>query len=186
MCGSLPSPAITMWPSGLRQTGSWTWQPDKCPGGDFGDRRSTCHPPLRCGCVATVCEPSLSKRNDRPAGSVLPGAMAWRTRSVCRDAGHDRPKEPPAVHTDCHSARLSGHWHWHGNGGSNRCDLHRQEGLRINVTSIHPALIAHCRNSPDWRCVGIKKQGSTPALRFRNGYRGSLGRAVASFEFEGN
>ena len=27
-------------------------------------------------------------------------------------------------------------------------ELHRAEGLRINVTSSHPALIRHCRHSP--------------------------------------
>lgn len=65
--------------------------------------------------------------------------------------------------------------------------LHRDEGWRINVTSSHPALINHCRNSDSWRAVNVKKTGQggrrhRPAFR---SYRSSAGRAVVSFEYFG-
>ncbi len=64
--------------------------------------------------------------------------------------------------------------------------LHREEGLRINVTSSHPALIRHCKRSADWRTVNVRKAGRRPqkSARFR-GYRNSAGRAVVSFEYVG-
>ncbi len=66
-------------------------------------------------------------------------------------------------------------------------ELHRAEGLRINVTSSHPALIRHCHSSPAWRTVNVKKFGSSPrsSTRFAN-YKNSAGRSVVSFEFIGN
>ena len=62
--------------------------------------------------------------------------------------------------------------------------LHRAEGLRINVTSSHPALIRHCRRSTDWRTVNVRKFGSAQrgTSRFPS-YRGSAGRSVVSFEY---
>jgi energy-coupling factor transporter ATP-binding protein EcfA2 len=64
--------------------------------------------------------------------------------------------------------------------------LHRAEGLRINVTSSHPALIRHCRHSPLWKTVNVRKAGSSGRDRKRlKGYRGSTGRAVVSFEYVG-
>jgi GNAT superfamily N-acetyltransferase len=65
--------------------------------------------------------------------------------------------------------------------------LHRAEGLRINVTSSHPALIRHCRRSPDWKTVNVKKIGASPrgAGRFP-AYRSSAGRSVVSFEYVGS
>ena len=64
--------------------------------------------------------------------------------------------------------------------------LHRAEGLRINVTSSHPALIRHCARSSDWRTVNVKKTGASPngSKRFAK-YRSSAGRAVVSFEYVG-
>ena len=64
--------------------------------------------------------------------------------------------------------------------------LHRAEGLRINVTSSHPALIRHCARSSDWRTVNVKKTGASPngSKRFAK-YRSSTGRAVVSFEYVG-
>jgi GNAT superfamily N-acetyltransferase len=65
-------------------------------------------------------------------------------------------------------------------------ELHRAEGLRINVTSSHPALIRHCARSPQWRTVSVKKFGGAPRTTSRfPGYRNSAGRAVASFEYVG-
>jgi hypothetical protein len=64
--------------------------------------------------------------------------------------------------------------------------LHRAEGLRINVTSSHPALIRHCRHSPLWKTVNVRKAGSSrrQSAKFRN-YRSATGRAVVSFEYVG-
>jgi GNAT superfamily N-acetyltransferase len=64
--------------------------------------------------------------------------------------------------------------------------LHRAEGLRISVTSSHPALIRHCRRSPAWRAVRVQKIGGSRrgGSRFPN-YKNSAGRAVVSFEFLG-
>ena len=64
-------------------------------------------------------------------------------------------------------------------------ELHRREGHRLNVTASHPALIAHCRRSPRWRAVSVKKSGGADTGRFVRGYRGSAGRAVVSFEYVG-
>ncbi|WP_442484002.1 GNAT family N-acetyltransferase [Aeoliella sp. SH292] len=62
--------------------------------------------------------------------------------------------------------------------------LHRERGHRVSVTSSHPALVQHCRHSPDWKCVSIKKIGQSRnrSKAFSN-YTNSSGRAVASFEF---
>ena len=64
-------------------------------------------------------------------------------------------------------------------------ELHRREGHRINATASHPALIAHCRRSPRWRAVNVKKAGTMPMKGFARNYRGSTGRAVVSFEYLG-
>lgn len=64
--------------------------------------------------------------------------------------------------------------------------LQKEEGRRVNVTSSHPALIGHCRRSPLWRAIAVKKNG--PSARrgasFAR-YRNSSGRAVVSFEYLG-
>jgi hypothetical protein len=62
---------------------------------------------------------------------------------------------------------------------------YRTGGQRLNLTASHPAVIAHCRRSPRWRTVGVKKTGSRGAEGFARAYRGSPGRAVVSFEFVG-
>ena len=64
-------------------------------------------------------------------------------------------------------------------------ELHRREGHRLNITASHPAVIAHCRRSPRWRAVSVKKTG-TGRTRFIKGYRSSAGRAVVSFEYMGD
>ncbi len=61
--------------------------------------------------------------------------------------------------------------------------LYRRRGHRVNITGSHPAVIAHCRRSPRWRSVSVKPVGSRDGRI--PGYRGSLGRAVVSFEFVG-
>lgn len=64
-------------------------------------------------------------------------------------------------------------------------DLHRADGLRINITASHPSVLGHCQRSPRWRMVRVMKHGSQRAKRFTGNYRGSLGRAVVSFEYLG-
>ncbi len=61
--------------------------------------------------------------------------------------------------------------------------MHSEEGHRVNLTASHPAIVAHCRRSPRWRVVDVKKTGSRPADRIVRKYRGSAGRAVVSFEW---
>jgi len=63
--------------------------------------------------------------------------------------------------------------------------IHRGGGHRVSVTASHPALIAHCRRSPHWRCASVKKTGSRRVRNFVRDYRGSGGRAVVSFEYRG-
>jgi GNAT superfamily N-acetyltransferase len=65
-------------------------------------------------------------------------------------------------------------------------ELNRAAGYRLNITASHPAVIAHCRRSPKWRAVNIKRTGSSRASAYIRNYRGSLGRAVVSFEYAGN
>jgi GNAT superfamily N-acetyltransferase len=64
--------------------------------------------------------------------------------------------------------------------------LHRDEGRRVNLTASHPAVIAHCRRSPRWRAVGVFKTGARQGAGLAPKYRGSLGRAVVSFEYVGH
>lgn len=65
--------------------------------------------------------------------------------------------------------------------------LHRSEGHRINVTGSHPALIGHCKRSPLWKAVNVKKTGSgSRNVANIAAYRSSKGRAVVSFEYIGD
>jgi len=63
--------------------------------------------------------------------------------------------------------------------------LHRAEGLRVSITTSHPAVIGHCRRSPLWRAVSVKRGGSCDARHLAGGYRSSVGRGVVSFEYAG-
>ena len=65
-------------------------------------------------------------------------------------------------------------------------ELHRAEGLRINVTSSHPALVRHCERSPLWRLVGIRKSDSRRRSALFPAYCGAGGRTVVSFEYLGS
>lgn len=56
-------------------------------------------------------------------------------------------------------------------------------GWRMNLTTSHPAMLAHCRRAACWRVVRVKKAGSSRAGARIRGYRGSMGRPVASFEY---
>lgn len=61
----------------------------------------------------------------------------------------------------------------------------RALGKRMNITASHPAVIAHCRRSPLWRCVRTTKAGTKRSIPFAPKYRSRLGRATVSFEFVG-
>jgi GNAT superfamily N-acetyltransferase len=63
-------------------------------------------------------------------------------------------------------------------------DRYRSDGVRFSVTAAHPALLAHCRRSPRWKLRRVLKTGSRRS-ELRPSYRGSAGRAVASFEYVG-
>ncbi len=63
--------------------------------------------------------------------------------------------------------------------------LHRQEGLRISVTTSHPAVVQSCLGSSQWRLSQVKRHGSSASTKYRANYRSSAGRAVASFEYVG-
>ncbi len=60
-----------------------------------------------------------------------------------------------------------------------------QRGTRITITASHPAILAHCSNSPRWQFVEVKKTGSTRQRYQGREVRCSAGRAVASFRYTG-
>jgi len=61
-------------------------------------------------------------------------------------------------------------------------ELYREANQRVGITTSHPAMIAHCKNSPHWRTITIKQAGSK---KNRYGkYQGTMNRAVVSFEYE--
>lgn len=65
-------------------------------------------------------------------------------------------------------------------------ELHRREGHRINVTSSHPALVRHCKRSPSWKAVTVKKSGTPRSQSIAaSHYPSSAGRAAVSFEYVG-
>jgi GNAT superfamily N-acetyltransferase len=65
-------------------------------------------------------------------------------------------------------------------------ELHKAEGLRINVSSSHPSLVHHCRGSPLWKAVNVKKSGYSKRATARfPWYRASAGRIIVSFEYVG-
>ncbi len=64
-------------------------------------------------------------------------------------------------------------------------EVHREEGHRMNVTAGHPALIAHCRRSPRWRAVSLRRTGWRETRRVYRDYHGTGGRALVSFEYVG-
>jgi GNAT superfamily N-acetyltransferase len=65
-------------------------------------------------------------------------------------------------------------------------EIHRREGHRLNVTASHPALVRHCRDSPRWTTIAVRRIGAGGASHFIPGYRDSTGRAVVSFEYVGS
>ncbi|MDZ4781554.1 MAG: GNAT family N-acetyltransferase [Planctomycetia bacterium] len=61
-------------------------------------------------------------------------------------------------------------------------DIHLANKERLLLTSSHPAMLAHCERSPRWRLNRVRKHGSRPQPVRKGWYRGSWGRATASFE----
>jgi GNAT superfamily N-acetyltransferase len=64
-------------------------------------------------------------------------------------------------------------------------ELHREEGLRINIATSHPAIITHCRASSHWRTIKISPYGRAARRIPGRTLIHSLGRAVVSFEYVG-
>jgi ABC-type ATPase involved in cell division/GNAT superfamily N-acetyltransferase len=66
---------------------------------------------------------------------------------------------------------------------------YRDDGLRISVTTSHPAMIEHSRRSARWRVTKVKKAGGgglpRPGLPARIGYRDAASRCVVSMEYIG-
>lgn len=60
----------------------------------------------------------------------------------------------------------------------------RNQNLRLNITASHPAVIAHCRRSTDWKTVAVRKTGAA-GRQFGKNSASSFGRAVVSFEYVG-
>ena len=59
----------------------------------------------------------------------------------------------------------------------------RREGHRVNITTSHPAVIAHCRRSPQWCAVGVKLAGGARQAKEGMRIKSSSGRATVSFEY---
>jgi len=88
--------------------------------------------------------------------------VGGRAGGVLRDAVADRTEEPAANQPIVTLPDYQGI----GIGmalAETVADLNRKEGFRLNITASHPAVIAHCRHSPRWRAVGVKKTGSKNA-----------------------
>jgi hypothetical protein len=65
-------------------------------------------------------------------------------------------------------------------------ELHRADGLRLNITASHPAVIAHCTRSPHWCLARVSRSGSRPSSPHYHNYRGAPMRATATFEYKPN
>lgn len=63
--------------------------------------------------------------------------------------------------------------------------MYREAEMRLNITSSHPALIAHCKKSPLWRTINVSGAGSHAGQKGVPGYKGSGNRIVVSFEYIG-
>jgi GNAT superfamily N-acetyltransferase len=64
-------------------------------------------------------------------------------------------------------------------------ELHREDGRRLNITASHPAVIGHCRRSPLWKAISLRRGGRKRGMNFVHNYHDASGRAVVSFEFVG-
>jgi GNAT superfamily N-acetyltransferase len=66
-------------------------------------------------------------------------------------------------------------------------DLYRADGLRVTITTGHPAMIGYLRCSPAWRIRDVAKGGNPwgPYARRKNIHSTSRGRTVVSAEYCG-
>ena len=62
--------------------------------------------------------------------------------------------------------------------------IEQSAGKRVNITTSHPAIIAHCRGSPPWKAIAVRR-GPATSRQSKAGkvIRSSRGRATVSFEF---
>ena len=65
------------------------------------------------------------------------------------------------------------------------CRLYRDRGMRVGITTSHPAMISHLKRSRQWRLTNFRKTGNPTARGFPHRPKGSYGRSVASFCFRG-
>ncbi len=65
-------------------------------------------------------------------------------------------------------------------------ELHREDGRRLNITASHPAVVGHCKRSPRWKAVSVRRGGRKRGSELIDNYRDAAGRAVVSFEFVGD
>lgn len=63
-------------------------------------------------------------------------------------------------------------------------DVYLAGGERFYLTTGHPGMIAHCRDSTRWHTVRVKRTGSRASIDLAN-YRGTGMRSVVSFEYRG-
>ncbi len=61
----------------------------------------------------------------------------------------------------------------------------RGQGLGLNITTGHPAMMSYCSRSDQWRTVCFRKIGRS-SMQFGKKYKGTAGRATASFEYWGS
>ncbi len=65
-------------------------------------------------------------------------------------------------------------------------EIMHARGLRLNITTGHPAAIGHCKRSVKWRTVQARIGAKAPRKHAAfQGYRNAAGRATVSFEFVG-
>ena len=67
------------------------------------------------------------------------------------------------------------------------CSHERRTGVRIGITSSHPAIIGYCKRSPMWVSRAVSRVGSRRNYKVNNKtMKTSQGRSVVSFEFVGS
>ncbi len=64
-------------------------------------------------------------------------------------------------------------------------EIHREQHLRLNITTSHPSMIGHCGHSKKWKTVNVMKNGGSPQTLNGRKCRSSAGRSVVSFEYVG-
>jgi GNAT superfamily N-acetyltransferase len=64
------------------------------------------------------------------------------------------------------------------------CRHEASKGFRCNITASHPAVIEHCKRSPLWQTIGIKRApGKSQQTAHGLDVKTATGRCVVSFEF---